>query len=306
MRFWTAALMLLTACLSSGEEGDLRAADSSDLMMGGATMTLTTTEDWVGSLTVTVTVTDAPPNKSIRLMQSANLAGAGACPPPLNGLCLDLANPVTQLQSKKANAAGMVTFNVLVPDPVIDDEWEIQALWGGVNPEVSNAEIVTLHDSGSDDDADDLVAVDEIAAGTDLANPDTDGDLFLDGTEVTALTAPLDSVSFPFTWDDDIYVDLLLVECTPCHVNGGMSGGMNMDDYANVVNEPSNDVPTMDRIEPFDTGNSYLWHKVNGTQNQVGGAGKQMPRDGPPFLTADQLDFLEDWVNQGALEATDL
>jgi hypothetical protein len=269
-------------------------------------MTLTTGTDWVGSLVFTVSVSDAPANASIKLMQSANIAGAGACPMAIQPLCVDVAGPVVILQSKKANAQGRVTFNVTVPDPVVDAEWEIQALFSGMNPEKSNAVIVQLHDIGTDNDGDGLLVEDEVTVHfTDPDIADTDADAFWDGTEVTATTDPLDGADFPPTYDDDIYPDLMLVECTPCHVNGGANGGFNMDLYTNIVNAPSDDVPTMDRIEPFDTANSYLWHKINGTQNQVGGAGKRMPRDGPPFLTVDQTALIEDWILTGALEAAD-
>jgi len=306
MHIWTAVVMLLTACLPANEADELRAADSNDAMVMGATMTLTTGEDWVGSLVFNVTVTDAPPNKNIKLMQSANLAGAGACPMPIMPMCVDVAAPVTILASKKANGQGTVTFQVTVPDPVVDPEWEVQALWSGMNPEKSNAVIVQLHDIGTDDDADGLLVEDEVTIHfTDPDIADTDADAFWDGTEVTARTDPLDALDFPPTYDDDIYPNLMLVECTPCHVNGGISGGFNMDDYVNIVNAPSNDVPTMDRIEPFDTANSYLWNKINGTQAAVGGAGKRMPRDGPPFLTVDQTALVEDWILTGALEAAD-
>ncbi len=306
MRSWTVAVMLFTACLPAQEAVELQAVDHNNAMMMGATMTLTTTEDWVGSLDVVVTVTDAPANSTIRLMRSANLAGMGACPMAIQPLCVDVAGPVTIVASKKSNAQGTVNFNVAVPDPVVDAEWEVQAVFVGLTSEKSNATIVTLHDLGSDLDGDGLFAEDEVTVHfTDPMVVDTDADAFWDGTEVTATTDPLDSADFPPTYDDDIYPDLMLVECTPCHVNGMSSGGFNMDDYANIVNAVSNDVATMDRIEPFDTANSYLWHKVNGTQNQVGGAGKQMPRDGPPFLTVDQLALIEDWINTGALEAAD-
>ena len=48
-----------------------------------------------------------------------------------------------------------------------------------------------------------------------------------------------------------------------------------------------------------DTANSYLWHKVNGTQGNIGGDGAQMPKNNPA-LSNSNLNTIEDWINGGA------
>ena len=60
-------------------------------------------------------------------------------------------------------------------------------------------------------------------------------------------------------------------------------------------------------IEPGDLANSYLWHKLLGTQLSVGGAGNQMPAisGGPPgggggSLGATELGLIEAWILGGA------
>lgn len=90
-------------------------------------------------------------------------------------------------------------------------------------------------------------------------------------------------------------------ECSGCHTGGGSSGNLSMDTvYTDTVNVASDDVPKMDLIEPSDTANSYLWHKVNGTHGDVGGAGDTMPQGGS--LSAGDLATIEDWINGGAVE----
>ena len=55
----------------------------------------------------------------------------------------------------------------------------------------------------------------------------------------------------------------------------------------------------MDRIEPFDVPNSYLVHKVEGTQASVGGFGEQMPLVGAA-LAATHINDIKTWINDGA------
>lgn len=62
-----------------------------------------------------------------------------------------------------------------------------------------------------------------------------------------------------------------------------------------LAEAPINDMPY---ITPNDVDNSYLWHKCNGTQAEVGGSGSRMPIG--PQLSGDQLDLLEAWINAGA------
>lgn len=92
------------------------------------------------------------------------------------------------------------------------------------------------------------------------------------------------------------------VRCAPCHV-GDVSGGLDLSPgsaYGNVVDVPAAGLPSMDRIEPGSTADSYLWHKVSGTQASVGGSGSTMPVGGS--LTAHERDLLERWIEAGAPE----
>jgi hypothetical protein len=69
--------------------------------------------------------------------------------------------------------------------------------------------------------------------------------------------------------------------------------------YANLVGAASEEAMGLNRIEPGDPQASYLWHKLSGTQLDVGGSGTPMPQIG--MLTAEQMQAIEDWIVGGAL-----
>jgi hypothetical protein len=115
-----------------------------------------------------------------------------------------------------------------------------------------------------------------------------DGDYGTPGAENDA--CPVD---LSFAVAGDLVISEVMIDPTP-----GSSGGLNLSSgYASIVNVASSDVSTMDLIEPGDTANSYLWHKSNGTQALVGGAGNQMPASGS--LTTQQIDDIEAWILAG-------
>ena len=65
--------------------------------------------------------------------------------------------------------------------------------------------------------------------------------------------------------------------------------------YANIVNRPSTEMPSLQRIAPSDPSNSYLYRKVIGS----GITGDRMPQGGP-FLTDAQIKLIRDWIRRGA------
>jgi hypothetical protein len=68
--------------------------------------------------------------------------------------------------------------------------------------------------------------------------------------------------------------------------------------YDALVGVPSGQVPTMQRVKPGSLNESYLWHKINGTQAEVHGSGQIMPPGVP--LRADELDLFGRWIAAGA------
>lgn len=87
-----------------------------------------------------------------------------------------------------------------------------------------------------------------------------------------------------------------------CHTGSNPPHGLNLSaglSYGNLVNVPAAEAP-LDRIEPSDPDASYLIHKIQGTQADVGGSGARMPFGGP-YLSQATIDTLRAWVTKGAI-----
>ncbi|HEY8022290.1 MAG TPA: hypothetical protein VIH93_14395 [Thermoanaerobaculia bacterium] len=85
-----------------------------------------------------------------------------------------------------------------------------------------------------------------------------------------------------------------------CHVTGVAQGGMILEagrSYGQIVGHPSQEDPALARVQPGDPERSYLFKKVRGDADITG---SRMPQDGPPFLTAAELDGLAAWIRAGA------
>lgn len=84
-----------------------------------------------------------------------------------------------------------------------------------------------------------------------------------------------------------------------CHGALGTQLGLNLTEgaaYGNLVNVPSAEVPQLDRVEPEQPGQSYLYLKVTGSPDILGG---RMPL-GQPELSQQQKDLIENWILRGA------
>jgi len=68
--------------------------------------------------------------------------------------------------------------------------------------------------------------------------------------------------------------------------------------YDALVGTPSIQLPSMARVKPGSLNESYLWHKINGTQAEVGGTGTIMPATVP--LRQDERDLIGRWIAAGA------
>ncbi len=94
-------------------------------------------------------------------------------------------------------------------------------------------------------------------------------------------------------------------KCIACHAGASPPQGLKLtsgSSFGMLVNVNSNELPSMKRIKPNDVSNSYLIHKVEGTQGAVGGSGSKMPLgcSGSSCLTAAQINDLKAWINAGA------
>jgi uncharacterized protein (TIGR03118 family) len=91
--------------------------------------------------------------------------------------------------------------------------------------------------------------------------------------------------------------------CSGCHAGGGGSlpASMNLSSasasFAALVNVNSTEVPALKRVMPGDPANSYLMHKLEGSQS----VGSRMPLGGP-FLDAAAIDQVRAWIQAGAAQ----
>ena len=87
--------------------------------------------------------------------------------------------------------------------------------------------------------------------------------------------------------------------CSSCHTGGSTLGDLDLDDgYATMVGVASGQVPSMMLVKAASSDESYLWHKLQGTQEGVGGLGGQMPKNGE--LDASDLSLIQVWINEAA------
>ena len=96
--------------------------------------------------------------------------------------------------------------------------------------------------------------------------------------------------------------------CTLCHIGGAnappfpegpgldLSAGVS---YGNISNVNSTQLPIMKRVKPSDSANSYLFHKIEGTQADVGGSGVRMPQIGVQMNAASR-NKIKAWIISGA------
>ncbi|MBV8200659.1 MAG: hypothetical protein JOZ15_08545 [Acidobacteria bacterium] len=85
-----------------------------------------------------------------------------------------------------------------------------------------------------------------------------------------------------------------------CHTSAAASGGLVLEAghaYANIVGRPAQEQPQLDYVRPGNPDASYLLEKLRG---DAGISGSRMPRDGPPFLTPQQIASLAAWIQAGA------
>ncbi len=86
-----------------------------------------------------------------------------------------------------------------------------------------------------------------------------------------------------------------------CHTGGSAPNGMDLsagNAYSNTVAVPSTDVPAMERVSPNAPLESYLVHKLRGSQAVVGGAGSRMPLGGS--VSNDEIAAIVAWILSGA------
>lgn len=88
-----------------------------------------------------------------------------------------------------------------------------------------------------------------------------------------------------------------------CHAGPELATGLDLtagQAYGQMVDRPSTQLSTMDRVEPNDPIESYLIRKMENSHTQAGGSGDLMP---PGFgLPATDIETIKRWISEGALD----
>lgn len=96
------------------------------------------------------------------------------------------------------------------------------------------------------------------------------------------------------SWTKD--VQPIVNRCVGCHQNAAPAGNLSLQKGAapaNLIWVTADEAP-LPYITPGDPSKSYLWHKLKGTQADVGGSGAQMPLGGK--LGEKELGVIEAWI----------
>lgn len=97
-----------------------------------------------------------------------------------------------------------------------------------------------------------------------------------------------------------VQTEIFTPNCTGigCHDPLGRQEGMVLiagQAYANIVNRPATQNSALNRIQPGDPDNSYLYRKILG----AGINGERMPQGGP-YLNDAQIQLVRNWIRRGA------
>jgi mono/diheme cytochrome c family protein len=122
-----------------------------------------------------------------------------------------------------------------------------------------------------------------------------------DGMPDAAVSEPAASTPPPATDAGPVRYDrvapIFALRCAKCHTENGLMGGApegyRLSSYADTVS-------TADRVRvvPGSPAASELVRRIRGQ------ALPRMPFDGPPFLDADEIALIEQWIADGAMDST--
>lgn len=85
-----------------------------------------------------------------------------------------------------------------------------------------------------------------------------------------------------------------------CHAASTAQEGLILDagrSYSLLVGHPATEQSALNRVQPGSPETSYIILKLRGDPSI---SGQRMPQDGPPFLTAAQIDGIAGWIRAGA------
>jgi hypothetical protein len=85
-----------------------------------------------------------------------------------------------------------------------------------------------------------------------------------------------------------------------CHAASTAQEGLILDagrSYSLLVGHPATEQGGLNRVQPGSPETSYIILKLRGDPSI---SGQRMPQDGPPYLTAGQIDGIAGWIRAGA------
>lgn len=88
--------------------------------------------------------------------------------------------------------------------------------------------------------------------------------------------------------------------CSACHAGASAPQGLKLDaanSFTMLVNVASNEVPSIKRVSPGDSANSYIIQKLEGHAS----VGARMPFGGP-YLDAATIGLIRQWIDNGAAQ----
>ena len=100
------------------------------------------------------------------------------------------------------------------------------------------------------------------------------------------------------SYRDEVF-PLLQEHCTRCHGRDDPDAGLDLYSTGpeGVIDTPSAQSP-LPLVTAGDHLNSYLFHKINGTQSLAEGSGTQMPIGST--LTEAEIELIAQWIDDGA------
>ncbi len=125
-----------------------------------------------------------------------------------------------------------------------------------------------------------------------------------DADLVSQILPPMPGV--PVSLKDDVQ-PIFSANCAfvACHGGAPLGAGQSLaegtlfDPVEGIVGVTSTQVPSLLRVKPGSSMESYLINKLEGTQASVGGIGLQMPQFGTP-LPDSTIQVIREWIDQGA------
>ena len=269
----------------------------------------------IGGALIELRVEGATPGKVVYFAASLQGFGQGPCPPPLGGLCIDIAQPQL-IGSGTANPAGEASLFLNLPPRLPSDTVYLQAgMADGALSGTSNGVAVPFVRAGApgDTDGDGLTDAEELLLGTDPTLVDTDGDGYGDSDEVNEGSDPVDPASGIYSagWPYNPTKDTV-----PAGFWGGqIAAGLtlprffavdHLDEQVDMYDFAQQGRMTLIQIDAAWSGPAYIWTSwLGGDSTQPIPLGNEVP-DAIASGELGHIVLLEQDVNGNAPNASDV